>query len=376
MIDFIDLRTQQEKIRNDLNARMQKVLAHGKYIMGPEIEELENRLSEYVGVKHAITCGNWTDGLTICLMALGVGRGDEVITADFSFFATAEAIAILGAKPVFADIKPETYNLDSKQIEALITPKTKAIIPVSLYGQCADMNEINAIAERHGLSVLEDGAQSFGAEYRGKKSGALSLIGGTSFFPSKPLGCYGDGGACFTDDDALAKELKKIRAHGQERRYYHTRLGVNSRLDSLQAAILLAKLEIFDEEIERRQEVAGWFEKYLRNIVKTPKIESWNKSVFAQYTIEVEEREAFCKELLGHGIPTCVHYPLPLSQQPAMLAEFPNPKDLPHSLRAAERVVSLPMHPYLLESEVKKISEAVESAVGNAYQKSFAITVA
>jgi len=362
-MDFIDLKTQQEKIREDLNARMQKVLAHGKYIMGPEVEELEKRLSQYVGVKHAITCGNWTDGLTICLMALGVGPGDEVITSDFSFFATAEAIAILGAKPVFADIKPETYNLDPLRIESLITSKTKVIIPVSLYGQCADMNEINAIAKKHGLFVLEDGAQSFGAEYRGKKSGALSLIGGTSFFPSKPLGCYGDGGVCFTDDDSLAKELKKIRAHGQERRYFHTRLGVNSRLDSLQAAVLLAKLEIFDEEVERRQEVAAWFERYLKGILKTPVVESWNKSVFAQYTIEVDEREAFCQELLALGVPTCVHYPLPLSRQPAMLAAFPHPKDLPHSLRAAQRVVSLPMHPYLSEADVKNISHSVASVL-------------
>jgi UDP-2-acetamido-2-deoxy-ribo-hexuluronate aminotransferase len=310
-IDFIDLKTQQRQIYPQLERRIQAVLNHGKYIMGPEIRQLEEKLADYVGVKHGIAVSSGTDALLIALMALGVGQGDEVITTPFSFIATAETIVLLGAKPVFVDIDPRTYNIDPSQIEAAITEKTKAIMPVSLYGQCADFDAINAIAEKHSLPVIEDGAQSFGATYKGQRSCGLSTIGCTSFFPSKPLGCYGDGGACFTNDDELAQIMLEIRVHGQDRRYHHARIGINGRMDTLQAAIVLAKMDIFPAEVAARTRIGDGYTTILQDIVTTPYIAPDNTSVYAQYTIQVDNRKSVLEKLKAQGIPTAVHYPPP-----------------------------------------------------------------
>ena len=296
MIDFIDLKTQQTRIRDRLDAGIARVLAHGQYILGPEVGELEEKLAAYAGVAHCIAVANGTDALQIAQMALGIGRGDEVITPGFTYIATAETVALLGATPVYVDVDPRTFNLDPELLEAAITPRTRAIIPVSLYGQCADFDAINAVASRHALPVIEDGAQSFGASYKGRKSGNLSTIGCTSFFPSKPLGCYGDGGAIFTSDDALAKQLRLIARHGQDRRYHHICVGVNSRLDTLQAAVLLAKLDVFDEEMALRQWVAHTYDRLLAEVegIELPTIEPHNVSAWAQYTVRVDDREGAC----------------------------------------------------------------------------------
>lgn len=345
MIDFIDLKTQQARIKDKIDAGIQRVLAHGKYILGPEVAELEERLAAYVGAKYCISCANGTDALQIAQMALGIGPGDEVITPGFTYIATAETVAVLGGKPVYVDIDPRTYNLDPTLLEAAITPRTKAIIPVSLYGQCADMDAINAIANLHGIPVIEDAAQSFGATYKGRYSCNLSTIACTSFFPSKPLGCYGDGGALFTNDDELAKVIRQIARHGQDRRYHHVRVGVNSRLDTLQAAILLSKLEIFPEEIALRQNVAQRYGELLLEVgVTAPLVESYNVSAYAQYTVRVSERSEVLARLQKEGIPTAVHYPIPLNKQPAVA----DPDVvLPVGDAVAEQVMSLPMHPYL-----------------------------
>lgn len=359
MIEFIDLKAQQARIKERIDAGIQRVLAHGQYILGPEVAELEEKLAAFVGAKYCITCANGTDALQIAQMALGVGPGDEVITPGFTYIATAETVALLGAKPVYVDIDPRTYNLDSKLLEAAITSRTKAIIPVSLYGQCADFDEINAIAAKHGIPVIEDAAQSFGATYKGKRSCNLSTIATTSFFPSKPLGCYGDGGAIFTNDDELAVVIRQIARHGQERRYHHVRLGVNSRLDTLQAAILLPKLEILDDEVGLRQEVAARYKELFTGtcVTTTPYVESYNVSAWAQYTIRVGDRALMQGSLKEAGIPTAVHYPIPLNKQPAV-ADFR--VQLPVGDAAADVVLSLPMHPYLKE---ESIAEVVNSLV-------------
>lgn len=355
-MQFIDLAAQQARIKDKIDANIQKVLAHGKYILGPEVAELEEKLAAYTGATHCITVANGTDALQIAQMALGVGHGDEVIVPGFSYIATAETPALLGAKPVYVDIDPKTYNMDPAKLEAAITPRTKAIIPVSLYGQCADFDAINEIAAKHNLPVIEDGAQSFGATYKGRKSCNLTTIGCTSFFPSKPLGCYGDGGAIFTNDDELAVVLRQIARHGQDRRYHHIRVGVNSRLDTLQAAILLPKLEILAEEIELRNQVAGRYTRLLNEvgISTTPFIEEHNVSAWAQYTIRVEEREAVQTKLQRSGIPTAVHYPIPLNKQPAVMDEFVR---LSVGDEMAEKVISLPMHPYLIEQDQQRMVE-------------------
>jgi UDP-2-acetamido-2-deoxy-ribo-hexuluronate aminotransferase len=347
MIQFIDLATQQKRIKNDIDARIQKVLAHGQYIMGPEVAELEAKLAAFVGVKHCIGVANGTDALLIALMALGIGPGDEVITSPFTFIATAEMIALVGATPVFVDIDPNTYNLDPTRLEAVITPKTKAIMPVSLYGLCADFDAINAIAEKHRIPVIEDGAQSFGATYKGRQSCGLSTIGCTSFFPSKPLGAYGDAGACFTNDDEAAKLMREIRIHGQSKRYHHTNIGLNARLDTLQAAILLAKFEIFPEEVKLRADVGARYTSLLSPSFRTPRIPQHCTSVYAQYTIEVDNREILREELQKKGIPTAVHYPIPLHLQPAFAHLNLGTGSFPHSEKAAKSVMSLPMDPYL-----------------------------
>ncbi len=360
-MQFIDLAAQQARIKPQLDAAIARVLAHGQYILGPEVGELEERLCTYTGAKHCITVANGTDALQIALMALGVGPGDEVITPGFTYIATAEAAAVLGAKPVYVDIDPKTYNLDPALLEQAITPRTKAVIPVSLYGQCADYDAINAIAERHGITVIEDAAQSFGATYKGRKSCNLTRIATTSFFPSKPLGCYGDGGAIFTSDDELAMVMRQIARHGQERRYYHVRVGVNSRLDTLQAAVLLPKLDILDEELFERRRVAKQYAAILCKEVlpfdcEIPFVESHNASAWAQYTIRVTKRAAVQQGLMRVGVPTAIHYPLPVNLQPAVVERFAK---LPHSNLAAKQVLSLPMHPYLSLADCRSVAAAL-----------------
>ncbi|MFO0106495.1 MAG: DegT/DnrJ/EryC1/StrS family aminotransferase [Burkholderiales bacterium] len=362
-MEFIDLKTQYQRLKSDIDAGIQRVLEHGQYILGPEVAELEEKLAAYTGSKYCISVANGTDALQIAQMALGIGPGDEVITPGFTYIATAETVALLGAKPVYVDIDPRTYNLDPALLEAAITPRTKAIVPVSLYGQCADFDAINAIAAKHGIPVIEDAAQSFGATYKGRKSCNLSTIACASFFPSKPLGCYGDGGAIFTNDDELAKVMRQIARHGQDRRYHHIRVGVNSRLDTLQAAILLPKLAIFEEEVNLRQQVATRYATVFTGAVKQimtpivlPYIEPHNTSVYAQYTIRVQNRDAVQEKLKQAGIPTAVHYPIPLNKQPAVADSTVN---LPEGDEASEQVISLPMGPHLTESDQQRIGRCL-----------------
>ena len=356
-MQFIDLAAQQVRIKDKIDAGIQRVLAHGQYILGPEVTELEEKLAAFTGTRHCITCANGTDALQIAQMAFGVGPGDEVITPGFTYIATAETVAVLGAKPVYVDIDPKTYNLDPEKLEAAITPRTKAIIPVSLYGQCADFDAINAIANKHGIPVIEDAAQSFGATYKGIRSCNLSTVATTSFFPSKPLGCYGDGGAIFTNDDELAVILRQIARHGQDRRYHHLRIGINSRLDTLQAAVLLPKLEILTEEISLRQSVAEQYSKALSaSAVITPTVGKHNTSAWAQYTLQVKNRDALQERLKQQGIPTAVHYPIPLNRQPAVADSR---AVLPVGDNAADNVLSLPMHPYLQSNDIKKIVQTI-----------------
>lgn len=359
---LVDLDAQQERLRREIEAGIAGVLAHGQYILGPEVAELEDRLASHCGAKHCIAVANGTDALQIALMALGVGPGDEVITPGFSYIATAEAALLLGAKVVYVDIDAATYNLDPALLEAAITGRTKAIIPVSLYGQCADFDAINAIANRHGIPVIEDAAQSFGASTGGRKSGNLSTVACTSFFPSKPLGCYGDGGALFTSDDELAAIIRQIARHGQERRYYHVRLGVNSRLDTIQAAILLPKLAILDEEIEARQRVADAYAGRLHNLpVGLPTVTPGSVSAWAQYTVRVTDRAKVQAALHEAGVPTAIHYPMPLNRQPASRDETAH---LPVGDAAAAQVISLPMHPYLSEEDQSKVTDTLAAALG------------
>jgi UDP-2-acetamido-2-deoxy-ribo-hexuluronate aminotransferase len=364
-MQFIDLKTQYRKLKSDIDSRIQTVLDHGQYILGPEVAELESRLASRTRSKHCITCASGTDALLLAMMALGIGPGDEVITSPFTFFATGEMIALLGAIPVFVDIDPETYNIDPAKIEAAITPRTKAIMPVSLYGQCADFDPINAIAEKHGLAVIEDAAQSFGGTYKGRESGNLSTIGCTSFFPSKPLGCYGDGGALFTTEDNLGRRLLELRNHGQDRRYHHVAVGINGRLDTLQAAILLAKLDVFDDELASRQLAAAAYNEQLRDAVQIPIVRDGYTSPYAQYTIEVDDRDAVQQALRQTGIPTAVHYPVPLHLQPVFAHMNLNEGSFPHSERAGKRVLSLPMHPYLEPDQITQIAKAVRQVVGS-----------
>lgn len=362
-MQFIDLRAQYRRIEDDVNQRIRAVLEHGQYILGPEVTELEQRLAAYTGAKHCIGVSDGTTALQIALMALGVGAGDEVITTPFTFIATGEMIAIVGATPVFVDIDPLSYNIDPAKIEAVITPRTKAIMPVSLYGQCADFDAINAIAARHGLPVIEDGAQSFGATYKGRRSCSLSTIGCTSFFPSKPLGCYGDGGACFTDDDAIARRIREIRVHGQDRRYHHPVIGLNGRLDTLQAAVLLAKLEFFPGEVEARERIGARYTRLLEGAVRTPCLQAACSSVYAQYTVEVEARDKVISRLQQADIPTAVHYPIPLHLQPAFATLGLGKGAFPLAEAACSRVLSLPMHPYLSAGEQDVVVAGLRAAI-------------
>lgn len=363
VIPFIDLKTQYQALKPQIQERINRVLEHGQYIMGPEVRELEERLEAYTGAKYCITVSSGTEALLISLMALGIGPGDEVITTPFTFIATAEVIVLLGAKPVFVDIEPDTCNINACLIEAAITPKTKAIMPVSLYGQPADMDEINAVAAKHGLPVIEDAAQSFGAEYKGKKSCNLSTIGCTSFFPSKPLGCYGDGGAIFTSDENIAKACREIRVHGQSKRYWHTRVGVGGRMDTLQCAIVLAKLDRFEWEVQQRLEIGRRYNELmdLHNIERVQQRPD-RTSVFAQYTVLLQDRESVQEVFKEAGLPTAVHYPFPLNQQPAY-KDFGTADNTPVSNAVAARVMSLPMGPDLSQSDIQKIVSCLNRAI-------------
>lgn len=360
-IPFIDLKTQYQILKPQIQARIDAVLEHGQYIMGPEVKELEDKLASYTGAKHCITVASGTEALLISLMALGIQPGDEIITTPFTFVATAEVIVLLGAKLIYVDIQPDTCNIDPNLIEAKITNKTKAIIPVSLYGQPADMDEINAIAARYGnIPVIEDAAQSFGATYKQKKSCNLSTLGCTSFFPSKPLGCYGDGGAIFTNDDTLAQTCKEIRVHGQSKRYVHTRVGVGGRMDTLQCAVVLAKFERFSWEVQQRHIVGERYNDMLDEIgVTRVKQKPHNVSVFAQYTVMVSNRNQLQKYFSENGIPTAVHYPLPLNEQPAY-KHLCCPDCTPVASKLATRVLSLPMYPELSFDYQKIIVEILK----------------
>ena len=366
-IPFIDLKAQYATMKADIDARIQRVLDHGQYILGPEVEELESELAAFCGTSHAITVASGTEALLIGLMALGIGPGDEIVTTPFTFAATAEVTALIGAVPVFVDVEPDTGNIDAGRIEAAITPRTRAIMPVSLYGQPADMEPINDIAARHRSAVIEDGAQSFGASYRQTKSCAASTLGCTSFFPSKPLGCYGDGGAIFTNDDELARICRQIRVHGQERRYHHVRLGVGGRMDTIQCAVVLAKLQRFQGELAARQAAA---ERYLaafagHNAVTVPVVRPDRTSTWAQFTIQLDRRDAVAGALKAEGIPTAVHYPLPLHRQPAFAPLCRAAGGLEEAERLASRVLSLPLHPYISAETQARIAAAVLNAAAS-----------
>ncbi len=361
-MQFIDLKAQQARIRPELDRRIAAVLDHGQYVLGPEVRELEERLADYVGVKHCIGAASGTDTLLIALMALGIGPGDEVITVPYTWISTAEMIALLGATPVFVDIDETTWNMDATQVEAAITANTKAIMPVGIYGQTADMTAINAIAAKHDLPVIEDAAQSFGATHHGKKSCSLSQIGSTSFFPSKPLGGYGDGGALFTDDDALAERMRHVRVHGQAKKHHHPILGVNGRLDTLQAAIVLAKLDIFDEEVTKRQQVAATYNTHLASdsSITLPPVAEGNTSVYAQYTILSEDRDQLSASLKEAGIPSVSYYAVPLHLQPVFENLGHQKGDFPVTERVANQGLSLPMNPYLTDKEIAQVCAAFE----------------
>lgn len=363
-MQFIDLKAQYKLIKDDVNREINEVLDSGQYIMGTKVQELEKLLASYVGVKHCIGVADGTTALLVALMALGIKPGDEVIVPSFTFIATASQAVLLGAKLVFVDVLQDTFNLDPNKLEQAITKRTKVIIPVSLYGQCPDIDLINQIAAKHGIYVIEDAAQSFGATYKNKKSGGLTTIATTSFFPSKPLGCYGDGGACFTNDDDLAKKMMQIRLHGQDRRYHHVVLGINGRLDTLQAAVLLAKMRVFVDEVIARQKIGDRYNELLssESWISTPKTAKGNSHVYAQYTIVVENREKVLHALAKSTIPTSIHYPLSLHRQPILASHYDG-QDLSVSDYLSEHVLSLPMHPYLDHTTQEFIVDKVKSAV-------------
>jgi UDP-2-acetamido-2-deoxy-ribo-hexuluronate aminotransferase len=365
-IPFVDLKAQYRALEGEIGSAIDRVLEHGQFILGPEVAEMEQALADYAGTAHCIAVASGTEALLISLMALGIGPGDEVIVPAFTFAATAEVVLLVGATPVLVDIELDTCNIDPSAIEGAITERTRAIMPVSLYGQPADMAEINAMASRHDLAIIEDAAQSFGATYGNRRSCALSTIGCTSFFPSKPLACYGDGGAMFTDDADIAQASREIRVHGQSGRYHHTRIGLGGRMDTLQCAIVLAKLKRFEWEIERRITIGNRYnqlfdEREIRRVAQRPD----RTSVFAQYTILVENRDRVADGLRAGGIPTAVHYPAPISAQPAYRDRCIY-GELPCSDLAASQVLSLPMHADLDEQTQDRIVEEVARAVATA----------
>lgn len=359
-IDFASLNRSYLENKSDIDEITESIYSNAQFILGEESTKLEKGLEEFVGVDYALGCSSGTDALIMALMALEIGQGDEVITTPFTFIATAEAIALVGAKPVFVDVDPKTYNIDVSKIKEAITPDTKAIIPVSLYGQISDMDAINKIADDHGVSVIEDAAQSFGATYKGKRSCGMSTIACTSFFPAKPLGCFGDGGAVFTSNKDLFEKMQALRVHGQTKRYTHKYIGIGGRLDNLQAGILNVKLKNYAADIQRRQQVAAWYDAELKGIVQTPFIEEHNTSVYAQYTIEVEDRSGLKDFLSQNGIPTAVHYPIPLHLQECFSYLSAQQGDFPVSEEKSKRVISLPMNPYLTLQEVQYISGKIK----------------
>ena len=360
-INFIDLKAQYQEYKTEIDKEVLEVFENAQFIGGEKLGKLEKDLATYTGASHAIGCSSGTDALLLSLMALDIGAGDEVITTPFTFIATAEVIAFLGAKAVFVDIEEDSYNIDPTKIEAVITPKTKAIIPVSLYGQCADMDAINTIAEKHNITVIEDACQSFGATYKGKKSCNLSTIGCTSFFPSKPLGAYGDGGAIFTSDAAIAAKIRMLLNHGQNERYKHKYIGINGRLDAVQAAVLNVKLKYFDKEVKLREEIGTRYSELLGNAdVITPTIKENNTSVYAQYSIRVKDRAKMVEKLSTQEIPTAVHYPMPLHLQEAFGNLGYKAGDFPVSEKVSEEIMSLPMSPYLTRDEQDFIVEAIK----------------
>jgi len=368
-VPFIDLKSQYKALKNSIDSRIQKVLESGAYINGPEVAELEKKLAEHTGTKHCLAVASGTDALLMPMMALGIGAGDEVITTAFSFIATAETIVLSGATPVYVDIDRKTFNIDPAKIEAAITPKTKAIVPVSLYGQAADLDAINALAKKHNLFVIEDTAQSYGAKYKNKKSGALTTAAGTSFYPAKPLGCYGDGGAIFTNDDKLQTIMKEIREHGSEKRYYHTRLGINGRLDTIQCAILLAKMERYDWEVDQRNRVAQRYNEAFRGLEKIdpqfsiPYVQPELISVWAQYTITMSHRDLFQKKMQELQVPTTVHYPMTMPDQPWYKTHTPVKHDISISRWAADHVISLPMFPDMDDRTQDQVIDAVKKSI-------------
>ncbi len=359
--DFIDLKTQQDALRGPLEQGIHRVLHHGQYIMGPEVGKLEEKLADFVGAEHCVSCASGTDALLMALMALDVAPGDEVVTVPYTWISTAEVIALLRAKPVFVDILPDTFNMDPEKLESAITSRTKAIMPVGIYGQCADMTRIGAIAEKHGIPVIEDAAQCFGATHNGKKACNLTVIGCTSFFPSKPLGCYGDGGAIFTPDDALADKMRQIRIHGQKFKHRHPLVGINGRMDTMQAAVLLEKFAVFPDECDRRARIGKRYDTQLSKIpgIKTPVIADGNTSVYAQYTILSSDRDALSQKLKARGIPSVAYYTAPLHLQGAFAALSHKPGDFPVSEKVAAQCLSLPMSPYLCLTDQEKVARAM-----------------
>ena len=362
-IDFANLSKAYREHQKAIDAAIHKVIDTSSFIMGEEIQILEEQLAHYTGASHAIVCSSGTDALLMSMMALQIGAGDEVITTPFSFIATAETISLLGAKPVFVDIESKNYHIDSNLIEEKITSKTAAIVPVSLYGQCADMNSINSIAEAYGLKVIEDAAQSFGATYYDKKSCNLSDLACTSFFPAKPLGCFGDGGAVFTNNNELAEKIKSLRLHGQTQRYYHKYIGIGGRMDTIQAAVLIEKLKNYAKDIERRQQVAEWYNERLIDHVKIPKIRSGNQSVWAQYSIAVKNRNQLKSYLQEKKIPTAIHYPKPLHLQECFEYLRYEEGTYPVAEQISNEILSLPMNPYLSKKEVEYISNHINEFV-------------
>lgn len=362
-MEFIDLKTQYRKYQAEIDAGIRRVLDHGHYIMGPEIAELEAALARFVGVRHVLTVASGTDSLEIALRALGIGPGDEVITVPFTWISTAEVIGMVGARPVFIDVDPATYNMDVGALEGAITPRTKAIMPVSLFGQMPDYDRINRIAAGHGLPVIEDGAQSFGATQEGRRSCGVTTIGSTSFFPAKPLGCFGDGGALFTNDDELAEKMRAIRTHGGVKRHHHPLLGMNGRFDTLQAAVVLAKLPHFEWEVRERGRIGARYTEALRGTCVVPEVAPGNTHVYAQYTIRVPQRDRVAERMKAAGVPTAVYYPKCLHEQPVFAPLGHRWGDLPVSEQASREVLSLPMHPFLTEADQDRVVTALKQAL-------------
>ena len=359
-MQFVDLKKQYEAYKGEIDAAINSVITTTSFINGPAIKEFENNLCKYAGVKNSITCSSGTDALLIAMMALDVKSDDEIIVPAFSFIASASQIPMLGARPIFVDVDPVTFNIDTSKIEEKITNKTVGMIPVSLYGQCADIDSINQIAKKHNLWVIEDAAQSFGAEYKGRKSCSLTTVATTSFFPAKPLGCYGDGGAIFTNDSSLADKITMVKNHGQEKRYYHAMIGVNGRMDTLQAAIVNVKLKYFNDEIKKRNDVAKFYTESLSDFIDTPKILDNNLSTWAQYTVRINNRDEVRAKLSEKGVPTAVHYPMPLPRQKAF--GYLNDTNYEISDKLSETVISLPMHAFMDEKDINMVVESLKQA--------------